>query len=119
MSDDLAARLRRAAATATDARGRLMEEAAERLALLEEVAAAAVGVPEKTEDGVVDFHALRMTYITRIVMAGTDPATARVLARHSDVRLTLKTYSHVGAGAKRRAVEGGGGVDNASRDDVQ
>jgi integrase len=41
----------------------------------------------------VDFHALRMTYITRLQRAGVSPREAMELARHSDMRLTMKTYT--------------------------
>jgi len=41
----------------------------------------------------MDFHALRMTYITRLQRAGVSPREAMELARHSDMRLTMKTYT--------------------------
>jgi integrase len=44
----------------------------------------------------VDFHALRTTYITRLQRAGVTPREAMELARHSDMRLTMKTYTDVG-----------------------
>ena len=43
----------------------------------------------------VDFHALRMTYITRLQRSGVSPREAMELARHSDMRLTMKTYTDV------------------------
>jgi hypothetical protein len=50
----------------------------------------------KDERGhVVDFHALRTTYITRLQRAGVSPREAMELARHSDMRLTMKTYTDV------------------------
>ena len=45
----------------------------------------------------VDFHALRMTYITRLQRAGVSPREAMELARHSDMRLTMKTYTDTAA----------------------
>jgi integrase len=54
------------------------------------------GIPLKDERGhVVDFHALRTTYITRLQRAGVSPREAMELARHSDMRLTMKTYTDV------------------------
>jgi len=54
------------------------------------------GIPWKDERGhVVDFHALRTTYITRLQRAGVSPREAMELARHSDMRLTMKTYTDV------------------------
>ena len=45
---------------------------------------------------VVDFHALRNTFITNLARAGVPVAVASKLARHSDVNLTLKLYAKVG-----------------------
>jgi integrase len=56
----------------------------------------AAGISLKDErDHVVDFHALRTTYITRLQRAGVSPREAMELARHSDMRLTMKTYTDV------------------------
>src|SRR5262249_47189692 len=41
-----------------------------------------------------DFHALRHTYISRIVQSGASAKTAQTLARHSTVQLTLGRYAH-------------------------
>lgn len=45
---------------------------------------------------VVDFHALRVTYITMLVKGGASVREAQQLARHSDPKLTLNTYSKLG-----------------------
>ena len=56
----------------------------------------AAGIPLKDERGyLVDFHALRTTYITRLQRAGVSPREAMELARHSDMRLTMKNYTDV------------------------
>jgi integrase len=56
----------------------------------------AAKIPLKDGRGhVVDFHALRTTYITRLQRAGVSPREAMELARHSDMRLTMKTYTDV------------------------
>ena len=44
---------------------------------------------------IVDFHALRGTFVTLLAKAGVSLAVARLLARHSDVNLTLKVYTHL------------------------
>ena len=44
---------------------------------------------------VADFHALRHTYISRLVRAGVAPAVAKSLARHSTIMLTMDHYTHV------------------------
>ena len=56
----------------------------------------AAGIPQVDERGhKVDFHALRMTFITRLQRAGVSPREAMELARHSDMRLTMKVYTDV------------------------
>jgi integrase len=44
---------------------------------------------------VLDFHALRHTYGTRLMRAGVQPRVAQDLMGHSDINLTMKIYSHV------------------------
>lgn len=53
------------------------------------------GIPYETKAGFADFHALRHTFITRLVKSGINIKTTQVLARHSDPRLTLGVYSHI------------------------
>ncbi len=55
-----------------------------------------VGIPYETEDGIADFHAAgRHTHITELLRNGATLAEARELARHSDIRMTMK-YTHIG-----------------------
>ena len=42
-----------------------------------------------------DFHGLRHTFITNLSLAKVSPKTAQLLARHSDISLTMKIYTHV------------------------
>ena len=42
-----------------------------------------------------DFHSLRHTFVTNLCRADISPKTAQMLARHSDIRLTMNVYSHV------------------------
>ena len=42
----------------------------------------------------MDFHALRHTFISRLVKAGVHPKLAQDLARHSDIKLTMNRYTH-------------------------
>ncbi len=44
---------------------------------------------------VVDFHGLRVHYISQVVNAGASVKQAMELARHSDPKLTMKTYAKV------------------------
>jgi hypothetical protein len=41
----------------------------------------------------LDFHALRHTFATMLARAGVSPRVAMELMRHSDMRLTAKTYT--------------------------
>ncbi|TWU43295.1 Phage integrase family protein [Novipirellula aureliae] len=41
-----------------------------------------------------DFHANRHTFITNLAHGGVLPKVAQTLARHSDIRLTMNTYTH-------------------------
>jgi hypothetical protein len=44
----------------------------------------------------VDFHSLRYTLATNLALAGTPPRAAMEIMRHSDMRLTTKTYTDAG-----------------------
>jgi len=51
----------------------------------------------ETRDGLfADFHSLRHFFITSLERSGVSPKMAQTLARHSDIRLTLGIYTHVG-----------------------
>ena len=43
-----------------------------------------------------DFHSLRHTLATNLARAGTAPRVAMEIMRHSDMRLTAKTYTDAG-----------------------
>ena len=51
-----------------------------------------------------DFHGLRHTFITNLGRAGVDPKTAQILARHSDIKLTMNVYTHVSRKAELAAI---------------
>ena len=53
----------------------------------------------------VDFHALRHTYITLGAKAGIAPKILMDLARHSDINLTMKVYSHTVVADRAKALE--------------
>jgi len=61
--------------------------------------------PEDDAGRVVDFHGQRTTFITALARAGVAPATAQRLARHSDINLTLGTYTRLNVGELADAVE--------------
>jgi hypothetical protein len=61
--------------------------------------------PEDDAGRVVDFHGQRTTFITALARAGVPPATAQRLARHSDINLTLRTYTRLEVTDLAEAVE--------------
>ena len=64
-----------------------------------------VGIPYRDDqDRVADFHAAgRHTHITELLRNGASVAEAKELARHSDVRMTMK-YTHIGIDDQAKAV---------------
>lgn len=65
----------------------------------------AAGVPYQDAGGrVADFHALRHTFVTRLVKAGVAPKDAQTLARHSTITLTMDRYAHVEQQASAKAL---------------
>lgn len=53
----------------------------------------------------LDFHTLRHTFISALARAGVHPKLAMDLARHSDINLTMRAYSHTVMADRARAVE--------------
>lgn len=54
----------------------------------------AAGIEKHDDRGrVVDFHALRHTFVSSLAAAGVHPRVAMALARHSDISLTMKHYT--------------------------
>ncbi len=65
-----------------------------------------VGIPYIDERGhYADFHALRKTFITNLARAGVSPKNAQILARHSDINLTMNVYTMLGIVDQVSAVE--------------
>ncbi len=54
----------------------------------------AAGIPKRDDRGrVIDVHALRHTFGTLLSKGGVAPRTAQEAMRHSDIRLTMQTYT--------------------------
>ncbi len=63
-----------------------------------------VGIPYENEEGIADFHASgRHTYITELLRNGASLPEAKELARHSDIKTTMK-YTHIGINDQARAI---------------
>lgn len=57
---------------------------------------AKAGIVARNDEGKVDFHALRHSYITMLALAGVPIQTAQKLARHASYQLTASVYTHLG-----------------------
>ena len=87
--------------------GKPVLEVPEKTAKLLRVDLAAAGIPYADPAGrVVDFHSLRHSYITHLILAGVNPKIVQALARHSTITLTLDRYTHVENSDLRKALEG-------------
>jgi integrase len=51
------------------------------------------------------FHSLRHTFATTLADRGVHPATAQKMLGHSDVRMTLKIYTHATDGMQDTAID--------------
>lgn len=62
------------------------------------------GIPFETDAGIADFHAAgRHTHITELLRNGASLPEAKELARHSDIKMTMK-YTHIGIADQAKAV---------------
>ncbi len=57
------------------------------------------------EGRTIDIHCLRHTFATMLSQAGVAPRMAQELLRHSDIRLTMNTYTHLQLVDTAEAVE--------------
>ena len=48
-----------------------------------------------------NFHALRHTYATRLVLAGVNIRVLQYAIGHASYQLTMQTYTHIGASAAK------------------
>ncbi len=64
---------------------------------------------------VADFHALRHTYISRLVRSGAGVKVAQELARHSTPTLTLGRYAHVQLVDQTRALDALPAIDSSEQ----
>ncbi|MGA2253573.1 MAG: site-specific integrase [Thermoguttaceae bacterium] len=62
------------------------------------------GIAYRNEEGIADFHAAgRHTHITELVRSGASLPEVKELARHSDIKMTMK-YTHISRADQARAV---------------
>jgi site-specific recombinase XerD len=64
-----------------------------------------VGIKYKTRDGIADFHAAgRHSYLTGLLRSGVSLPEAKELARHSDIKMTVR-YTQSGRDDQARAIK--------------
>lgn len=62
--------------------------------------------PFKTDDGVFDFHCLRVSYVTSLVKSGANPKIVQTLAHHSTIVLTMDLYAKQDSKEAAKALKG-------------
>jgi hypothetical protein len=93
LTRDAADALRELRSMGAEDKGRVFKDGIPRMNLYREDLAAA-DIPYTDSKGErADFHALRKTYGTMLTLAGVGQRTVMELMRHSDPRLTVKTYT--------------------------
>ena len=64
-----------------------------------------VGIPYETAAGIADFHASgRHTDVTQLLRSGVSLTQARELARHGDIKMTMR-YTHIGLADQAEALK--------------
>ncbi len=85
--------------------GRPVFDLPDRTAEMIRVDLEAAGIASETASGVIDFHALRATYISHLVSSGASVKTCQVLARHSTAALTIGIYAKASLHDIKEAVD--------------
>jgi integrase len=63
-------------------------------------------VPREDAEGrVIDFHALRTTYVSWLAMTGAHPRLAQDLARHASIETTMARYTDLSMVDAKGAVD--------------
>ena len=65
----------------------------------------AAGIPYATDDGVADFHSLRVYFVSALVRSGASIKEVQALARHAKPQTTLNHYAKVSIRDLRGAIE--------------
>jgi hypothetical protein len=73
---------------------------------------AAAGIAVETDEGLIDFHALRGCYISGLVSGGASVKTCQTLARHSTPTLTIGVYAKA---SKQELAEAVGSLPDLTR----
>ena len=65
----------------------------------------AADIPRCNEQGLVDMHSLRHTFISRLATNNVHPSVAKEFARHSTIAVTMDVYTHSYMESQRDALE--------------
>ena len=103
IDDELAGALRELRGDGAQASGKVFESLP-RIARFRADLAKAEIQPVSPSGERVDFHALRMTFQMRLTLNGVSPRVVMEAMRHSDMKLTAKTYTDAGMLPTREAV---------------
>ena len=76
----------------------------------------AANIPKVTDEGKVDFHALRSTFATLLVDGGAHPKEAQALLRHASLDMTMNVYARTRPERLRGLAES---VGNALQDGAE
>ena len=76
-------------------------------------------IPVADDEGkVLDFHALRHTFVSNLLRSGASSKAVQTLARHSTMVLSVDTYGHLEDDEDRSALAGMPDLDGASSDEL-
>ena len=64
------------------------------------------GIVCENSEGLLDFHSLRVFYVTQLCKSIKNPKIIQTLARHSSIELTMKVYAKVNPTDAATAVNG-------------
>jgi len=73
---------------------------------------------EDAQGRVVDFHALRHSFVSALAQGGVHPKTAQMLARHSTITLTMDRYTHISSASQVQALDALPDLDAVETEDL-
>ena len=103
LDEDLAAVLRKRRGSASKAKGRVFDVIPRITHFRADLVKAGIE-PVNAAGERIDFHALRMTFQMRLTLNGISPRVVMEAMRHSDMKLTTKTYTDAGMLPTRAAI---------------
>ena len=65
----------------------------------------AAGIAYEVDGLYADFHSLRHSTASLLIQTGANPKVIQSLMRHTDLNLTMSTYTHIYAGQQKETIE--------------